>query len=118
MADGLCLPTKDELSEAYLNAIKKHKNFKYSKDQIAIMRQEKAKHRNAKNLANPHKEKLRVSTIISGLDEDHEDRRKWMMYLNDINKEIERRKSANSRAIALIRPCDCGDSARCFNAKY
>ncbi len=89
--DGLPLPTKDELSEAYLNAIKRPENFKYDAISIAKMREKKNKNFNAKLLANPNKEKLRISTIIGGLNEDDRERLRYEKYLVDINKKIERR---------------------------
>merc|ERR1719334_525117 len=99
--DGLPLPTKDDLNEAYLNAIKKHKNFKYDERQIAIMREQKSKHRNARNLANPHKEKLRIQTLIASLGDHDEKKRELTVYLSDINREIERRSSASSQSVKV-----------------
>jgi len=99
--DDLELPTKDDLNEAYLNAIKKHKNFKYDKSQIAIMRERKSKHRDARNLANPHKEKLRVSTLIATMDDTDRRRHQMVLYLNDINREIERRSSQSSQSVKV-----------------
>merc|ERR1712129_245740 len=54
--DGLALPSKDALSSAYLNAIRAHKNFTYSAREVAKMRLAKQKHRDVRQLANPHKE--------------------------------------------------------------
>eukprot|EP00483_Globobulimina_turgida_P000265 UN00265 len=104
--DGIELPTKDELSTAYLNAIKRHKNFKYDANSIALMREKKNKNFNARQLANPHKEKLRITTIISGLQDDdtHEvvqERVRFERYLTDINLEIERRNSISSSSIKV-----------------
>jgi len=99
--DGLPLPTKDDLNEAYLNAIKKHKNFKYDERQIAIMREKKSKHRNARSLANPHKEKLRIQTLIASMNDEDEKKRELIIYLNDIHREIERRSSASSQSVKV-----------------
>ena len=102
MTDEKCLlPSKDELSEAYLNAIKRHKSFKYDSESIAKMRQKKNKHFNAKGLANPHKEKLRITTILSGMSEDDAERLRYERYLNDINAEIERRNSVQSQSVKV-----------------
>eukprot|EP01083_Nonionella_stella_P037774 102962_1 len=99
--DGLSLPTKDELSEAYLNAVKRHKNFKYDTQQIAIMREKKNKNFNASALANPHKEKLRIGTQIASLNEEDPERPRLERYLVEINLEIERRNSQQSQSIKV-----------------
>ena len=78
-----------------------HKNFRYDKAQIDILKRNKAKNYNAKTLANPHKEKLKIATLISSLDEDEPERHKYVLYLNDINKEIERRQSQRSQALKV-----------------
>ena len=103
--DGVPLPTKDELSESFLNAMKMHKNFRYDKSQIDILKKNKSKNYNARNLANPHKEKLKISTLIQSLDENDSEqsreRHRLVIYLNDINKEIERRQSVRSQSLKV-----------------
>jgi len=99
--DGMELPTKDDLNDAHLNAVKKYKNFKYDSQQIAIMREKKNRHRNARSLANPHKEKLRVSTLIGSMGEYDPKRQELANYLSEINREIERRSSASSQSVKV-----------------
>merc|ERR1712228_250079 len=107
MRDGnIRLPAKDDLSEAYLNASRLHKNFKYDKLQIAKMRAKKSLNYDAKNLANPHKEKLRIGTWLNGMGDDDDDvdmteKKRLQTYLNDIDREIDRRRSEGSHAVKI-----------------
>ena len=78
-----------------------HKNFKYTEKEIQILKRNKAKNYNAKTLANPHKEKLKIATMISGLADDEPEKHKLVLYLADIQKEIERRSSAKSQAVKV-----------------
>jgi len=104
-ADRLRLPAKDDLSEAFLSASKLHKNFKYDSHQIAKMKAKKSLNYNARSLPNPHKEKLRVSTLLNGMgdDEDYDvaERSRLEKYLGEINLEIDRRKNMNSHAVKI-----------------
>ncbi len=85
----------------FLNAVYIIATYLNAVQVIAKMREKNNKNFNAKLLANPHKGKLRISTIISGLNKEDYERIRYEKYLTDINKEIERRNSIHSNNVKV-----------------